>query len=105
MKSFQNKILFNKYKKYICNKTIPGMTCENELAFLRYYAENKYTGTGEIVDLGCWFGATSIALAQGLKITIVILRKAQDLLNHILSKAYNLNSDLALVKQELESYD
>jgi hypothetical protein len=66
MKSFQNKILFNKYKKYIRPKTIPAMTSENELAFLRYYAENTYKGKGDIIDLGCWFGATSIALAQGI---------------------------------------
>jgi len=119
MKSLKNKILFNKYKKYISNGTIPSMTCENELAFLRYYAENKYTGIGEIVDLGCWFGATTFALAQGLnknsfidkkykRIFAYDLFKWEDSLNqHVkntgFENRYNHgDSYIELVKQNIE---
>jgi len=42
------------------------MTTANELLFLERYARHAYSGRGKIVDLGCWLGATSAALADGL---------------------------------------
>jgi len=45
---------------------LPGMTTPQEQVYLRNYAAGTYSGTGEIVDLGCWLGATTLALAQGL---------------------------------------
>jgi hypothetical protein len=42
------------------------MTTTNELLFLQHYAKDVYSGRGKIVDLGCWLGATSAALAEGL---------------------------------------
>lgn len=47
-------------------KMFDSMTTENELIFLRHYSEVFYTGRGKIVDLGCWLGATSASLAEGL---------------------------------------
>jgi hypothetical protein len=45
---------------------IPGMITAHEIAFYKESAA-RYTGKpGAIVDLGCWLGSTSIALAQGL---------------------------------------
>jgi hypothetical protein len=44
-----------------------GMTSGNEQTFCRNYAREIYTGAGEIVDLGCWLGATTIAFAKGLR--------------------------------------
>lgn len=43
-----------------------GMTSLQEQAFLRHYAREVYTGSGALVDLGCWLGSSTIALAQGL---------------------------------------
>src|SRR6266853_262637 len=42
------------------------MTTDNELCFLESYARWSFTGSGSIIDLGCWLGATTIALARGL---------------------------------------
>lgn len=44
-----------------------GMTSSHEQEFLRNYAQHNYSGQGEIVDLGCWLGSATIALAQGLE--------------------------------------
>jgi hypothetical protein len=46
---------------------IDSMTTPNELAFLKAYARGCFRGSGKIIDLGCWFGATSAALAAGLR--------------------------------------
>jgi hypothetical protein len=42
------------------------MTTDEELCFLENYARYSYTGEGQIVDLGCWLGATTLCLARGL---------------------------------------
>ena len=44
-----------------------GMTTNEELCFAETFARDVFTGSGKIVDLGCWFGATTIALARGLQ--------------------------------------
>jgi hypothetical protein len=44
-----------------------GMTSANEQTFCHNYARTLYTGAGEIVDLGCWLGATTISFAKGLR--------------------------------------
>ncbi len=44
-----------------------GMTVKNEQTFCRHYTRDRYTGAGEIVDLGCWMGATTIAFSKGLR--------------------------------------
>ena len=43
------------------------MTTQLEQAYLYWYAQNKYSGKGEIVDLGSWLGSASVSLAKGLK--------------------------------------
>jgi hypothetical protein len=45
---------------------IDSMTTPNELTFLEVYGRDAFTGTGKIIDLGCWFGATTASLAAGL---------------------------------------
>lgn len=47
-------------------KTIPGMVSSDEMAFFGESAARYFGGGGAIVDLGCWLGSTSIALAQGI---------------------------------------
>ncbi|HMA73325.1 MAG TPA: hypothetical protein VKP67_17850 [Xanthobacteraceae bacterium] len=42
------------------------MTTNEELCLLENYARYSYTGQGQIVDLGCWLGATTLCLARGL---------------------------------------
>src|ERR1700684_1253803 len=44
-----------------------GMIAQSEIEYLRSYARADYSGSGEIVDLGCWLGATTISLSQGLE--------------------------------------
>ena len=43
-----------------------GMIVDQERAWFRSYAANTYTGTGAVVDLGCFVGSSTIALAEGL---------------------------------------
>jgi hypothetical protein len=45
-----------------------GMTSQQEQHWLRTYAARSYRGNGAIVDLGCFLGATTIALAEGLEL-------------------------------------
>ncbi|MDX1502448.1 MAG: hypothetical protein R3325_08785 [Thermoanaerobaculia bacterium] len=45
---------------------MPRMTSSHERAYLEWYARHDFTGAGEIVDLGPWMGATTVALARGL---------------------------------------
>src|SRR5688572_3902747 len=44
----------------------PGMVSSDEIAFFRDCASRYVGKEGAIVDLGCWLGSTSIALAQGI---------------------------------------
>jgi hypothetical protein len=46
---------------------IPSMLSPWERVYLREFAKNDYLGEGAIVDLGCWLGASSVELAQGLR--------------------------------------
>ena len=46
---------------------IPGMVSPAEMAFFRKSAARYAGKEGAIVDLGCWLGSTSIALAQGIQ--------------------------------------
>jgi len=50
----------------VADARLPGMTVDGEHAFLQWYAQYVYQGVGELVDLGCWMGATTISLARGL---------------------------------------
>ena len=52
-----------------------GMTSRAELHWLRTYAARNYRGTGAIVDLGCFLGATTIALAEGLALNRNAMKK------------------------------
>jgi hypothetical protein len=45
---------------------IPGMVSSAEMAFFSESAARYFGREGAIVDLGCWLGSTSIALAQGI---------------------------------------
>jgi len=58
--------LGRQYGRYRRPEGAYGMTTDNELQFLETYARDRFSGNGRIVDLGCWFGATTISLARGL---------------------------------------
>ena len=45
---------------------VPGMLGGEERQFLYWYARDKYTGAGEIVELGAFLGQSASALAAGL---------------------------------------
>ena len=43
-----------------------GMTTDQEFAMVESYARDVFSGKGRIFDLGCWYGATTAAMARGL---------------------------------------
>ncbi|MDP9292701.1 MAG: hypothetical protein M3O82_10120, partial [Verrucomicrobiota bacterium] len=45
---------------------VPGMVSSDEMAFFSESAARYFGRKGAIVDLGCWLGSTSVALAQGI---------------------------------------
>jgi hypothetical protein len=45
---------------------IVGMLSSQELQYLYEYTKTEYSGIGAIVDLGCWLGSSTIAMATGL---------------------------------------
>jgi hypothetical protein len=51
------------------------MTSRQEQQWLRTYAARSYRGIGAIVDLGCFLGATTIAVAEGLALNRKARRK------------------------------
>lgn len=54
-----------------------GMTAIEEQIFLENYAKNDYSGQGEIVELGCWLGSSTISLAMGLEANLHVVEKNQ----------------------------
>ena len=58
--------LGQRYRVYQRPPHAYGMTTDNELCLLETYAREQFKGHGTIVDLGCWYGATTLSLARGL---------------------------------------
>jgi len=58
--------LYRKSRTYRRPPQSYSMTTDNELELLETYARDRFTGAGRIVDLGCWYGATTMSLARGL---------------------------------------
>ncbi|MGB0561652.1 MAG: glycosyltransferase, partial [Spirulinaceae cyanobacterium] len=56
---------------------ILGMTSMEEQKFLEAYARDDYSGTGDIVELGCWLGSSTISLAMGLEQNSQVTSKKQ----------------------------
>ena len=56
---------------------ILGMTSMEEQLFFENYAQNEYSGRGEIVELGCWFGSSTISFAMGLEANVSVASKSQ----------------------------
>ena len=52
--------------KRAVNSELVGMTTLTEQEYLERYGRSGYAGSGELVDLGCWLGSTTIPLAKGL---------------------------------------
>jgi hypothetical protein len=48
-----------------------------EQLFLENYAQSEYSGRGEIVELGCWLGSSTISLAMGLEANSSVTNKSQ----------------------------
>jgi hypothetical protein len=61
------KKLPRRYKKYRQPEGLWSMTIPRELAFCESYARECFSGRGTMIDLGCWYGATTFSLARGLK--------------------------------------
>src|SRR5262245_47355342 len=45
----------------------PGMVSMDQRRYLYDYARRDFTGVGEIVDLGCWLGSSTVPLVIGLE--------------------------------------
>jgi hypothetical protein len=63
-----NRFIYSVYmrlKRSITGELL-GMTSKSEQDYLKNYAENDYFGKGKIVDLGCFLGATTIPLVEGV---------------------------------------
>src|SRR5688500_1000384 len=52
--------------KRLYKSELLGMTTKTEQDYFAKYGEKIYSGKGEIVDLGCWLGSTTIPLVKGL---------------------------------------
>ncbi|WP_157961427.1 hypothetical protein [Microvirga flavescens] len=48
------------------NPNVPTMLSEYERRMLHWFASRAYTGRGDIADLGCFLGGSTVSLAQGL---------------------------------------
>ena len=61
-------VLHNSYMrlKRMFGSELVGMTTGTEQAWLENYGASAYRGVGEVVDLGCWLGSTTIPLVAGL---------------------------------------
>jgi hypothetical protein len=53
-------------KTYTRPASACGMVTDAELALAEHYAQFSYSGAGKIVELGCWLGAVTLALARGV---------------------------------------
>lgn len=71
----RDNISLKQYRHLISKSQIIGMISEYERAFLQYYAQQKYSGAGEIVDLGTWLGSSTINIAKGLSENKKVLNK------------------------------
>jgi hypothetical protein len=47
-------------------RRVPGQISMDQRRFLLDYARHDFSGAGEIVDLGCWLGSSTVPLAAGL---------------------------------------
>ncbi|RPH51032.1 MAG: hypothetical protein EHM85_08140 [Desulfobacteraceae bacterium] len=56
-------------------KWYKGMTSPQEQEYFEHYTKKIYSGLGEVVDLGCWLGSTTIPLAKGLARRRQIIKK------------------------------
>ena len=51
---------------YVRPPAARGMITDAELSLAETYTRYSYTGAGKIVELGCWLGAVTLALARGV---------------------------------------
>jgi SAM-dependent methyltransferase len=56
---------YMRFKRAFARELV-GMTSKTEQDYFAEYGEKIYSGKGEVVDLGCWLGSTTIPLVKGL---------------------------------------
>jgi hypothetical protein len=49
------------------NLVVPSMLTSAEKEYIYRYAKNEFKAIGEIVDLGCWLGSSTVPLAAGIQ--------------------------------------
>jgi hypothetical protein len=52
--------------KRLLNSQLLGMTSKSEQKYCARYGQEIYSGAGEVADLGCWLGSTTLSLLEGL---------------------------------------
>src|SRR5262245_47530577 len=55
------------FERLIGANQTPSMLTPWERQWSKEYVRTAYTGKGHIVDLGCWLGSSTVALAKGLR--------------------------------------
>ncbi|HIK18853.1 MAG TPA: glycosyltransferase family 4 protein [Leptolyngbyaceae cyanobacterium M33_DOE_097] len=53
------------------------MLSYHERVYLENYTQKQYSGKGEIVDLGCWLGSSTIPLAIGLRNNAIVTNQSK----------------------------
>jgi hypothetical protein len=84
---------------------IPSMISEDEVLYLRWLAQERYTGAGEIVDAGPLLGGSTVSLASGLQSNSLVPKKEKRIHSYDLFKYFSDFTDRALIKENLNDGD
>ena len=84
---------------------IPSMISDDEVLYLRWLAQEWYTGAGQIVDAGPLLGGSTVSLASGLLGNSRVHEKKKRLHSYDLFKYFSDFTDRALVKENLNDGD
>ena len=84
---------------------IPSMISDDEVLYLRWLAQEWYSGAGEIVDAGPLLGGSTVSLASGLLSNSRVQEKEKRIHSYDLFKYFPDFTDRALVKENLNGGD
>jgi hypothetical protein len=84
--------IYMRLKRYI-NSELVGMTSKSEQDYLASFGREIYAGDGEVVDLGCWLGSTTISLVDGLSKNPLFVNSGQKVYAYDLFVWFNWMND------------
>src|SRR5207248_1151930 len=82
---------------------IPSMISDDEVLYLRWLAQEWYTGAGEIVDAGPLLGGSTVSLASGLLGNSRVHEKKKRIHSYDLFKYFSDFTDRGLVTAALKN--